>query len=120
MTIKNVLIVENAFKDLKKNKFKNKIEKSCVNTLKTFGFSNNPPRICLLLDHKNYQIWKFRIPNPESNKGSSGGFRLFSYFIKTEQVFCIYKIIDKKDDEKKPETTEIIKKEIIQKINCAS
>lgn len=34
--------------------------------------------------HNIFEIWTARIPNPDSNKGKSGGFRLIYFFLLTE------------------------------------
>ena len=60
------------------------------------------------------QIWKFRIPNPNANKGLSAGLRLFAYFKKDNSTFYLYKIYQKNEVDKISNIEQLIKQEILK------
>jgi mRNA-degrading endonuclease RelE of RelBE toxin-antitoxin system len=111
-SVKEVMECEEFTKLIKKNTDKDLITNSCKTAIKSFKFSNNPPQICLLYEDCVYQVWKFRIPNPNCNRGLSAGFRLYAYFNKENLVFYLYKIFKKNDIDKIPDIDGKIKKEI--------
>lgn len=113
MTI-GIIECDKCFVVLKKNKSRDKIINASVKFLKTFNFSNRPPNICRVFESEKYQIWKFRIGDPDSNKGKSSSFRLFAYFNISEKVFYIYKLLDKKLLDKNSAIEIEIKKEILK------
>lgn len=47
--------------------------------------------------NKIFEIWVAGIPNPDANKGKSGGYRLMYYIIINEQKIFIDKIEDRKN-----------------------
>jgi mRNA-degrading endonuclease RelE of RelBE toxin-antitoxin system len=114
MLVKAVLESAEFSKLIKKNRAKDKIIKGCKNTLLSFKFSNNPPTTFLLHDCKICQIWKFRIPNPNANKGLSAGLRLFAYFKKENSTFYLYKIYQKNEVDKISNIEQSIKDEILK------
>ncbi len=114
MLVKAVLESAEFSKLIKKNRAKDKIIKGCKNTLLSFRFSNSPPTICLLHDCNICQIWKFRIPNPNANKGLSAGLRLFAYFKKDNSTFYLYKIYQKNEVDKISNIEQSIKDEILK------
>lgn len=114
MLVKAVLESAEFSKLIKKNRAKDKIIKGRKNTLLAFKFSNNPPTICLIHDCEIWQIWKFRIPNPNANKGLSAGLRLFAYFKKDNSTFYLYKIYQKNEVDKISNLEQLIKEEILK------
>ena len=104
-------------KYLKKHIHKDKILFSCEQFLSSFKFTKKSPNSVILYQSELYQIWKFRIPHPEANKGKSSGFRLFVYFLEKEKKFILYKIFLKKDIEKDGNIDEKIKEEIKKLLN---
>ena len=104
-------------KSLKKITHKDIIFYKSKEVLSNFKFLKSPPNRVIIYSTQLYDIWKFRISNPEANKGKSGAFRLFTYFLKDENKFILYKIYPKKDIEKKSNIDNEIKAEIKRLLN---
>lgn len=100
-------------KKLSNKKNLEKIEKSINSLLINFNFVSIPPRVPKLYQDDELEIWKIRIPNPDSNKGKSNGFRLFTYFIIKDDTFYLYAIDSKNNKDNHNDTSEYYKKEIL-------
>jgi len=117
--IKNDIIIKKNPNYLKNEKVLKKkkvsidiIDKCTKEALSNFNFVPAPPGVCCLHKNENYQIWKFRIPNPESNKGKRGAFRLMVYFINKEKTFYLFRIQFKKETKSSDDSNDqkLIKK----------
>lgn len=83
----NVQSNQTYIKFFKKNKIYAKVDSSIKNTLATFNFAETTRsnRIFVTPDGRT-EVWEIRIPDPERNKGKSGGFRLLVIYKKKVNV----------------------------------
>ncbi len=57
----------------------------------------NKTKLCFRSPKNIFEIWSARIPDPDHNKGASGGFRLVYFFILNEKGIHMCKIEGRRD-----------------------
>lgn len=94
---------------------KEKYRESIFERIDNFNYRDlhNTSSSHLCFSNRIVEIWKFRIPHPEVNKGKSSGFRLFFYWLKEKKKIILYKIFSKKKVTKKSNIEETIEREIL-------
>lgn len=48
-------------------------------------------------EKQTFEIWVTRVPNPDANRGSSGGYRLVHFFNHQEKTIYLDRIVERSD-----------------------
>ena len=60
-------------------------------------FQTNKSKMWFRSPQNKFELWSTRIPDPDCNKGSSGGFRLTYFFNLIDNSICLAEIERRKD-----------------------